>query len=72
MRDVVIIEKWPSLDTYYNVFFHGKCVGAVNGVLFRFTPFPPHDRLLDCDKELIAEHVDEFICVLKITNRMTS
>lgn len=72
MKDVVVIEKWPSLDTYHSVYFHGKLVGDVDGLLFRFSPFPQYDRLLDCDKEFIDEHVDEFICVLQITNRMTS
>ena len=71
MNETVVITKWPSLHTYHNVFFGGKCVGAINGVLFRFTSFPPHDDLLDCDKELVNEHVDEFICMLKITHKLT-
>ena len=73
MRDVVVIERWPSKFNYHAVFFHGKQVGAVDGDVGEFWNCLPntYDKLLDCDKELIAEHVDEFICVLKITNRLT-
>lgn len=72
MRDVVIIEKWPAAEGAHRVYFHGKEVATIYGLIGRWYPTQHYPKLLDCDKEIVNEHIDEFICVLQITNRLTS
>lgn len=71
MRDVVVIEKYANSLGYHGVYFHGKQVGAVDAVHFRFDQHSFYHHLLDCDKGFVNEHVDEFICVLEITYKLT-
>lgn len=71
MNDNVVIEKYANALGYHSVYFHGKQIGAVDAVHFRFDQHILHSHLLDCDKELVNEHVDEFICVLEITHKLT-
>jgi hypothetical protein len=65
MRDVVVIDKYASNHGYHGVYLNGKQVGAIDAMRFRFDQHLPYTKLLDCDKELTDEHVDEFICVLQ-------
>lgn len=72
MNDNVVIERRPNVAGQHRVYFQGKEVCVVYDLTHHWFPREHYHILLDRDKELVNEHVDEFICMLQITNRMTS